>query len=146
MSDVTQTVLVVVIAVFVPLDAYVFREFRRAYLAGVPIPALRLYVNLLGGILAGILLGALLGIHTIVFTRTGFRIIPQGIAALVIAAAIVAASVGVIPVYRQLQRWRREHAKPRIHKRIGEPVLFEHRRATDTAPLEVADDEGSANL
>jgi hypothetical protein len=84
------------------------------------------------GIAVGTVLGALLGLNGASVVAGGPRVIPQPVGLLLLAIAIGAPSISVIPMLRLLRRWAaRGDVPPRAHARDSEPKVHYHRRASD---------------
>jgi hypothetical protein len=84
------------------------------------------------GIAISSTIGAALGIHALVFAGTGgvVRLLPQGVAVYLIAAALIIVSLFEIPLVGYLTTLGRPKAY--IHKRDEDPAPTFHRRASDT--------------
>jgi hypothetical protein len=132
-SDVLLVVLAVVIVGLPSINWYVFGQLRAAAWPKPREPFLTSNTIVSLGIAVSSTFGGILGVHTLVFTWTEIRLLPQGFAVYLIAAALIVVSLPNIYMLRTLRRLEATARDAHLHARGLEPPRY-HRRRDDTPP------------
>lgn len=133
MSDLLLVVLAIVIVGLPGITWYVFGQLRAAAWPKPREPFLTSNTIVSLGIAVSSTLGGILGVHTLVFTWTQIRLLPQGVAVYLIAGALIVVSLPNLYMLRTLRRLEATARDAHAHSRGTEP-LRPHRRRDDTPP------------
>ena len=89
-------------------DVRVARKLHQAAAIRPQSTFLSLVSWVVNGVAIGIVSGAVLGINSVVFVLTGLRILQMPLPTVLIYVAVIAGSVALLPLSRQIGRWERE--------------------------------------
>ncbi len=105
LTTLALTIPLVALAVF---DIRVARRVRAAAAIRPRQPFLNLVSIIVTGIAIGATVGAILGIQNVVFNVWGVRLLPPPLPLVAIYVALIAGSLSLIPLRRQIRRWETE--------------------------------------
>ncbi len=104
----TTLLLTLPLVGFAVFDTRLARTLARTAAIRPQSTFLGLFALVVKGIAVGVWCAVALGVASVAFLTTGVRLLPPPLGLVLIYAAVIVASVVLLPVRRQLSRWEHE--------------------------------------